>query len=988
MSNPTINVKNFLNCENIPHYFIWYYISAKTGKKTPIGEKNNEDIEKVMSKRSVNPQKPTSYTEKVEGKYIEMAFTVEESESLQKVCTVFLKYTDDIYCVDIDDPEITSMDDFIEKTGCELFKNCCWTTGNTKGIHIYVRLTNMIEYSNQQKVYQDFEGDLIKKNNMWEKFHKPMNNYNDKIPEFEYNEIKHIFNESFRKGEKTHTLKTKKKIVLNEPAIEEKPNDTDNESILSGDCEFHPTVNNSVTSSTIDTTKKDIAKLISCFSGERATNYDKWVQVMFMIVNELGKEGEDLFLEFSKKSTTYDKNNSVEFYRQNVYGDKKKTKKDKLLNIASGHFWAKEDNATEYLALFPKSTNELDTTFDDHILKANVDPFIERTLSLSIMMTPENDNKIRGFTDYDLAKTILHFYKNFVCTSVKNNIWYKFEDHRWVSDDSGSSLRNLISEDLREKYYQYLAYLTKLKMNSNNDNEKKRADKRIHILLSIIDKLGKTNDKNNISRECKELYYNPDFEKILDTNPYLMCFSNGVMDFKTGIFRDGEPSDCLSLCTNRPYISRQDFTDELIVNDEKMHSFFEQVFPYAEVRKYMFEHLSCPFIGKNFNQTFVNYFGAGSNAKSTLANEMMPLILGDYYKVITSALLTSKKPSIGGASPEVAGLKGVRYAVVNEPSNGDTINEGVMKQLTGGDPIDARKLYGDTFTFRSMFQLIVCSNTKYVINSNDKGTWRRIKLVDFASQFLDKDDKDFDENDPLHFVKDKKLNIDELLTPLLTYLVETAVRLKGVIGDCPMIERNTDEYRTEQNKIGRFIAEKIVPNRKAKTTQSIVGNECTEWFKNNYKYPIKNRELFDLLDKDYDCIDGVYHGFEMKRSSTESKLSREDKFVNAFRRCFTVTRDPSDKIPSVDICEWAKLRGLEINTAKKYNQLLSEKMGLDVKNKEMYKLVKIDKKPVQCWVGLKKNETEVELVDEIDITEETDDEDVEVEDVGYELQEI
>ena len=47
----TLNVKNFLNYEDIPHYFIWYYISSKTGKKTPIGEKNNENIEAVISKK-------------------------------------------------------------------------------------------------------------------------------------------------------------------------------------------------------------------------------------------------------------------------------------------------------------------------------------------------------------------------------------------------------------------------------------------------------------------------------------------------------------------------------------------------------------------------------------------------------------------------------------------------------------------------------------------------------------------------------------------------------------------------------------------------------------------------------------------------------------------------------------------------------------------------------------------------------------------------
>lgn len=108
------------------------------------------------------------------------------------------------------------------------------------------------------------------------------------------------------------------------------------------------------TNTLLNEKKTDLTKLISCLSAERATNYNKWVQVMFMFVNELGQDGEDLFLEFSKKSATYDKKNCIDFYRKNLYSDKKKTKKEKLINIASGHFWAKEDNEAEYLSLFPK----------------------------------------------------------------------------------------------------------------------------------------------------------------------------------------------------------------------------------------------------------------------------------------------------------------------------------------------------------------------------------------------------------------------------------------------------------------------------------------------------------------------------------------------------------------------------------------------------------------------------------------------------------
>ena len=59
-----------------------------------------------------------------------------------------------------------------------------------------------------------------------------------------------------------------------------------------------------------------------------------------------------------------------------------------------------------------------------------------------------------------------------------------------------------------------------------------------------------------------------------------------------------------------------------------------------------------------------------------------------------------------------------------EPSKGDKINEGIMKEITGGDPIQGRALFKDTNIFVPQFKLVVCTNTLFEISSNDDGTWR------------------------------------------------------------------------------------------------------------------------------------------------------------------------------------------------------------------------------------------------------------------------
>ena len=102
----------------------------------------------------------------MDGEKKEVILTEQEKGTLQKSFTCFLKHTENIYVIDIDMPSISSMDDFINQTE---FKQCPYIKGNTKGIHIYVKMDNVPEYSNQQGVYNDFDGDFLKLNNVWGK---------------------------------------------------------------------------------------------------------------------------------------------------------------------------------------------------------------------------------------------------------------------------------------------------------------------------------------------------------------------------------------------------------------------------------------------------------------------------------------------------------------------------------------------------------------------------------------------------------------------------------------------------------------------------------------------------------------------------------------------------------------------------------------------------------------------------------------------------
>jgi P4 family phage/plasmid primase-like protien len=306
-------------------------------------------------------------------------------------------------------------------------------------------------------------------------------------------------------------------------------------------------------------------------------------------------------------------------------------------------------------------------------------------------------------------------------------------------------------------------------------------------------------------REAMEIFFDPDFTKQIDSNPHLLCFNNGVFDFKNKEFRQGYPHDYISKTTGVNYIP-YDYNSTKEISDDIM-SFMEKLFPLNDLCRYMWDHLSSCLIGIKKEHAFNIYRGSGSNGKSILT-DLMSQALGEYKGTVPITLVTEKRGSIGGTSSEVIQLKGVRYAVMQEPSKDAVINEGILKELTGGDPIQARALYSDSEIFIPQFSLVVCTNALFDVKSNDDGTWRRMKLVDFLSKFISEGETHTDDTQYV-FPKDKSLKEKlPLWAPVfIAMLVKRACETEGEVKDCGEVVAASNKYRQSQYCISGIIAE-------------------------------------------------------------------------------------------------------------------------------------------------------------------------------------
>jgi phage/plasmid-associated DNA primase len=212
--------------------------------------------------------------------------------------------------------------------------------------------------------------------------------------------------------------------------------------------------------------------------------------------------------------------------------------------------------------------------------------------------------------------------------------------------------------------------------------------------------------------------------------------------------------------------------------------------------------------------------------------------LGEYKGTVPSTLVTGRRPGLGGTCSEVIQLKGIRYAVMQELSKGEGLNEGVMKELTGGDPITARALYSEAETFIPQFGLVVCTNTLPEIRSNDDGTWRRIRICPFNAKFVDdfvewsapSADDDIPLEEKVHiFPKDKNLKKKlPLWAPVfMGMLVHRVFQTKGHVEDCDIVLLYSNRYRQGQDNISAFVNETI----RKKTGSKIKLQELVQQFK-------------------------------------------------------------------------------------------------------------------------------------------------------------
>jgi putative DNA primase/helicase len=271
--------------------------------------------------------------------------------------------------------------------------------------------------------------------------------------------------------------------------------------------------------------------------------------------------------------------------------------------------------------------------------------------------------------------------------------------------------------------------------------------------------------------------------EALDADGWLLGVENGVVELRTGKFREADPTDLMTMRCPVPW-------DEN-ASAHRWEQALEEWFPDAEVRAYVQRVAGSALVGAQRDHVFVIHYGLGANGKGTFMRALQH-VLGPHTVEIHLSLLVETRYKEHDTVR--ADLFRTRLAVAVETDRRVRLAEASVKNLTGGDRIRARRMREDPWSFDPSHSLWLQTNHLPEIGGRDAGIWRRIRVVKWVAQFMG------DNADP---------GLDDTLAAeapgILRWLVEGCLEWQDHgLAEPEAVIRDTLEYRSREDVFARF----------------------------------------------------------------------------------------------------------------------------------------------------------------------------------------
>lgn len=443
----------------------------------------------------------------------------------------------------------------------------------------------------------------------------------------------------------------------------------------------------------------------------------------------------------------------------------------------------------------------------------------------------------KKFYSYDDTGNAARFTDNFgevVRYSYIRKNWYYYNGKTWVLDQEGK-VKNLVDEIL-EKMKQEPVYVS-----DDVDEEQAQKNLQKHIKYSRG-----SNGKTNMLKESQHLV--PIQPEQFDKDKHLLNVQNGYIDLKTGNLHDHDRSKYFSKIATVEYTDKIDYP--------QWHDFLIDIFDgNTDLINYMQRAVGYSLSGSTEEQVMFILYGNGRNGKSVFL-DIITEMLGNYTTNIQPQTLMVK-PQSGSANSDIARLQGARLVTTTEPNDGMRFDEGLVKQITGGDTVTARFLYGDEFDYEPEFKLWMATNHKPIIRGTDDGIWRRMVIIPFTVQIPD------------HKVdKNLKYKLRREMTAILNWAVEGYQEWQRIgLNEPDIIKQQRGDYRKEMDPVEQFIEDCCIRKDGERAKGSLLYQSYKEWATDNHQYMMNHIKFGKEMSSKFQKItsNGVHYiGVKLK----------------------------------------------------------------------------------------------------------------------------
>ena len=296
-----------------------------------------------------------------------------------------------------------------------------------------------------------------------------------------------------------------------------------------------------------------------------------------------------------------------------------------------------------------------------------------------------------------------------------------------------------------------------------------------------------------------------------DADPFLMATPGGVVDLRTGELRPARPADMMTRTTAvapstaAPPDLWLRFLDDATGKDDAMIRFLQRWCGYC-------------LTGDTREHALLFVHGFGGNGKSVFLNTVAG-IMADYA---TTAAMDTFTASQGDKHPtDLAMLRGARLVTATETEEGRAWAEARIKQMTGGDPISARFMRQDFFTYKPQFKLTIVGNHKPVLRNVDDAARRRLNILPFTRV-------------PTNPDRALEAKLQAEWPGILAWMIEGCLAwLENGLARPAAVVAATADYFDAQDTMGQWVTERCILHPTLELAPSLLLRDFNEWADRN-----------------------------------------------------------------------------------------------------------------------------------------------------------